>query len=403
MPAITLRVRGPNGQATITLPDGASFAELQQQIAESTGVAVARQELLSGFPPTLLAPVVDGGQHEAAAVVRNGDSIVVRMSEAAAAAEPAAAAEQPAAPPATADRALYDDGLDEDEALARAIAASLDEQQPPPRAAAPPPPPNTTTTTTAAPITVSDAPQGGGCPTSSPIPDLFPTRHVVRRVVASDNSCLFSAVSYVMEGASPASRSGPSGRRDPSHASALRAVVARRVRADPDTYTEAFLGGESNEAYATWILDPKHWGGAVELDILSQHFRREIAAYCVQTKRCDVYGQDKGYKERAMVIYDGLHYDALAVAPAGSQAQGCEGKDQTIFEVVSGGGGGGGVDAEAAARGAEVLVAACNAARQFTDTANFTLRCGVCGIGLKGEKEAVVHAGKTGHQNFQEY
>lgn len=60
-------------------------------------------------------------------------------------------------------------------------------------------------------------------------------------------------------------------------------------------------------------------------------------------------------------------------------------------------------DADAAAAGAEQLVAACHQARQFTDIANFTLRCGVCQIGLKGEKEAVEHAKATGHQNFAEY
>lgn len=58
------------------------------------------------------------------------------------------------------------------------------------------------------------------------------------------------------------------------------------------------------------------------------------------------------------------------------------------------------MDAAAAASGAERLVAACHEARQFTDIANFTLRCGVCQIGLKGEKEAVEHAKTTGHQNF---
>lgn len=57
----------------------------------------------------------------------------------------------------------------------------------------------------------------------------------------------------------------------------------------------------------------------------------------------------------------------------------------------------------AAESGAAKLVAACHEARQFTDVANFTLRCGVCQIGLKGEKEAVMHAKETGHQNFSEY
>jgi len=80
--------------------------------------------------------------------------------------------------------------------------------------------------------------------------------------------------------------------------------------------------------------------GAIELSILSEYYGREIAAYDIQTTRCDLYGQvsdlsspyvlvpnlliyssvlhpltqEKNYSERAMLIYDGLHYDALAVS-----------------------------------------------------------------------------------------
>jgi ubiquitin thioesterase OTU1 len=52
------------------------------------------------------------------------------------------------------------------------------------------------------------------------------------------------------------------------------------------TYNDGFLGQE-NEEYQAWILDKKHWGGAIELSILSQHYGRVIAAYDIQTKRCD--------------------------------------------------------------------------------------------------------------------
>jgi ubiquitin thioesterase OTU1 len=52
---------------------------------------------------------------------------------------------------------------------------------------------------------------------------------------------------------------------------------------------------------------------------------------------------------------------------------------------------------------AEQLVAGCHAARQFTDTATFTLRCSACMLGLKGAKEAQEHAAATGHTNFTEY
>lgn len=63
-----------------------------------------------------------------------------------------------------------------------------------------------------------------------------------------------------------------------------------------------------------------------------------------------------------------------------------------------------GTAAEAAASAAAArLVAACHAARQFTDTANFALRCGICQAGLKGEREAAEHAKATGHTRFTEY
>ncbi|EIE18214.1 OTU-domain-containing protein [Coccomyxa subellipsoidea C-169] len=202
---------------------------------------------------------------------------------------------------------------------------------------------------------------------------------VVRRVVASDNSCLFNAVGYVVE-------------RSRDKASHLRRVIAETVAGDPEEYSEAFLG-KPNKEYCAWIKDPQKWGGAIELSILSRYFGREIAAYDVQTKRCDVYGQDAGYEERVMLIYDGLHYDALAVAAFEGAP---EDVDITMFDTH-------GSEADSIGRAAAELVAKSHEARQFTDTANFTLRCGVCQLGVKGEKEALEHAKATGHQNFGEY
>ena len=73
-------------------------------------------------------------------------------------------------------------------------------------------------------------------------------------------------------------------------------------------------------------------------------------------------------------------------------------KDMDITIVPAAGAG-----AEAADAKARRVVGEAHAARQFTDTANFSLRCLVCQQGLKGEKEAVEHAKQTGHQNFGEY
>ncbi|GJN19063.1 hypothetical protein PR202_gb06298 [Eleusine coracana subsp. coracana] len=170
-------------------------------------------------------------------------------------------------------------------------------------------------------------------------------------------------------------------------------VIAATVANDPEKFNEAFLG-KPNEAYCAWILDPEKWGGAIELAILSEYYGREIAAYDIQTTRCDLYGQEKKYNERAMFIYDGLHYDALAMSPFEGAP---EEFDQTIFPV----------DHSRSIGPAEGLalnlVREAQRKRSYTDTANFTLRCGVCQIGVIGQKEAVEHAQATGHVNFQEY
>jgi ubiquitin thioesterase OTU1 len=170
-------------------------------------------------------------------------------------------------------------------------------------------------------------------------------------------------------------------------------VIAATVKSDPVTYNEAFLG-KLNEEYVQWILNPEKWGGAIELSILCDHYAREIAAYDIQTMRCDLYGQGKGLTERVMLLYDGLHYDVLAVAPF---ADAPEEVDQTIFNVDKSGS----IGSTAAL--AANFVQEAHRARKYTDTGKFTLRCSVCQKGVLGEKEAVEHAKATQHTNFQEY
>ncbi|GMN51587.1 hypothetical protein TIFTF001_020748 [Ficus carica] len=69
---------------------------------------------------------------------------------------------------------------------------------------------------------------------------------VVRRVIPSDNSCLFNAVGYVMD-------------HDKQKASELRQVIAATVASNPEKYSEVFLGKTNNE-YCAWILNSEKWG-----------------------------------------------------------------------------------------------------------------------------------------------
>lgn len=57
---------------------------------------------------------------------------------------------------------------------------------------------------------------------------------VTRRVVDSDNSCLFNAVGYVMD-------------RSRDRQRELRQVIATAVKGDPFTFNEGFLGMTTEE------------------------------------------------------------------------------------------------------------------------------------------------------------
>ena len=200
--------------------------------------------------------------------------------------------------------------------------------------------------------------------------------HAIRRVIASDNSCLFNAVGYCCE-------------KSLRESTRLRKVIVDAIRADPSTFDEAFLGKAPTE-YADWISKPNSWGGQVELFILAKALRVEIAAYDIQTERCDVYGQDAGYEDRIMVIYDGLHYDSIVLNPSSIGAD----VEKDVSRVPA---------STPALASVAALVRSQHAAKKFTDTANFSLRCLVCQKGLTGQAEAVAHAKSTGHANFGEY
>jgi ubiquitin thioesterase OTU1 len=205
-----LRVRGPEGQATVKAEPGCTVAAFRALLADKTGVPAERQEVRGGFPPKVLQFPDDQSASIASLGVQAGDSLTVTALPAAAAA--AAAASTGHAQAAAAGMA----GLSEDEQLARAIALSLDEAVPDlPQSAPPPAGPAAQqpvgrqgaaavpSARAASPVRSHPAPssssagkQQQGVPTAVRLPD---GTAVTRRIIDSDNSCLFNAVGYVTE------------------------------------------------------------------------------------------------------------------------------------------------------------------------------------------------------------
>lgn len=196
----------------------------------------------------------------------------------------------------------------------------------------------------------------------------------LRRAVPDDNSCLFRSVSYLLgQNMSPAS---------------LRAIVATEVKEHPEFYNEASLG-RSNVEYQEWIQRETAWGGAIELAIFAKHFKVELAAFDIKTSRMYCYGEDDHYELRAYLLYDGIHYDPLALALGGEAFREM---DVTMF----------GREDVVAENKARAVAKAEKDRKAYTDTQNFKLKCEDCGKILYGEKAAVEHGKSTAHSSFTE-
>jgi ubiquitin thioesterase OTU1 len=203
-----------------------------------------------------------------------------------------------------------------------------------------------------------------------------PEGFVVRRVMDADNSCLFNSIGYALHKI----------RLEPQK---YRKLVAEAVLEDPITYNEAFLGKPIDE-YSKWITQQTAWGGQIELSIFSKLFKTEIAAFDVVRNRHDVYGTEMSFKRRILVIYDGIHYDALAYCFGPALPE-----EMDICQFSP--------NDHAVMQHAQTLCQQQHQSRKFTDVSNFTLRRLICQQGLKGQEEAQQHAQQKGHQNFAEY
>uniref|UniRef100_A0A2H1VD09 Ubiquitin thioesterase OTU n=1 Tax=Spodoptera frugiperda TaxID=7108 RepID=A0A2H1VD09_SPOFR len=75
---------------------------------------------------------------------------------------------------------------------------------------------------------------------------------LMKKVVPSDNSCLFTSIGFVLNG-----------NVDTTVHTLMREIIAMEVASDLETYNEAVLG-KPNADYCVWIQQPSSWGGAIE-------------------------------------------------------------------------------------------------------------------------------------------
>ncbi|WVQ85009.1 hypothetical protein IAT38_007173 [Cryptococcus sp. DSM 104549] len=351
-----VRLRGPQGVSTLNFdPAVTTLDDLKVLIFSSTEIPPSEQEIKYGYPPKALP---EGATTLSSVPITKGEQIIV-------AAVPASSSD-----PVPTSKA----------------ASNSTSSIPASRVATPTPAPSVK------PLNNALSAPSPFNPTPSPAPATpafkdgvesgesvaLPGRdagYLQLRVVPDDNSCLFSAIGVVFEGGIEA-------------AGRLRKIVAEAIKDDPFTYSEVMLGQPVDD-YVKKIQQPETWGGAIELSIFSKHYKTEIASFDVATGRCDRFGQDE-YDSRCLLVYSGIHYDALSLSPIEAAPPSFH---TTVFPTTD----------TVLLTTADKLIAQLRARHYYTDTATFDLRCGVCKVGLKGEKGAREHAMQTGHVEFGEY
>jgi len=194
-----------------------------------------------------------------------------------------------------------------------------------------------------------------------------------RKVVPADNSCLFTSINYCMSGTVVPSE----------HSAFMREIISNTVSSDPVQYSEAYLG-RSNSDYCRWIQGKDAWGGAIEVQILAEYFQVQIGVVDTKSGSLTIFGEGGNYPTTMMLIYDGIHYDALYESKNGSEVAIHPSSDKSVLDK------------------AKSTAMEAKAAHNYTDTAGFSLKCLVCGTLLKGAAEAQNHAKNTSHTNFGE-
>ncbi|KAG1665633.1 hypothetical protein FOA52_011227 [Chlamydomonas sp. UWO 241] len=227
-------------------------------------------------------------------------------------------------------------------------------------------------------------PNSGLRATSRCVPLADGSACVVRRPIPADNSCMFNAVGYVMH-------------HSKGKASFLRSVIAREVSSDPTEYNDVFLD-MSNGAYCSWIMNRANWGGGIELSILAKHYGREISAMNIESARGHTFGEEAGYPKQVMLIYNGIHYDALAISP-GPKAS--EDEDVTEFNPRTKRG-------KMIIAAAQKLVELTHKGSQFVSNTTghagtkMNLKCADCSSIFSGQGDASKHSEATGHTRFEQ-
>lgn len=359
-----LRIRGPAGQATISLPETATVGDLQSQVIEITSIPAF--DLNYGYPPKPL-PLKDYGS--AARLLEigiklDGEQLIVSASNIGPNKQPPSVEISRKSPDPGSNASLPNGTSITTSSFSFAGVGTA---------------PSTPATKPSKPLSLSRKPTTQNMDAPE-LPLVTHSSTLILRIMPDDNSCLFRAFSTAFFGTGI----------DSMHE--LRSIIAQHIQSHPERYSSVVLEKDPDD-YCRWIQKEDAWGGAIELDILSRHFEVEICSIDVQTLRTDRFNEGK--QTRCILVYSGIHYDTIALSPSDAPHEHAYAPpefDTKIFDAAD----------PVVLEGAVQLCRILQKRHYYTDTAAFSVRCNVCEKNCVGEKGATEHARETGHYDFGE-
>lgn len=367
-----IRVRGPEGQSTLTFANTATVGELVSQLSKAT--SIGRLEIKCGYPPRPLRldqfestmKLSDTG------IDIDGEQLIVSRAQG----EVGEGVSQ-------ANELLPNSPRQNMKASSNGANESSNSEPPPTSfsfagVGVPPPGPAKGNPSSQPAKSHKPLALSRKTPSSEP-PEIAVPSHgstLVLRIMPDDNSCLFRAF-------------GNAYLPDMDNMTELRSIIAQYIQSHQDTYSAVVLDQKPDD-YCRWIQTPDAWGGAIELDILSRHFELEICSIDVQTCRVDRFNE--GRDKRCILVYSGIHYDTIALSPVEVEVFAPPEFDTKVFDAA---------DDEVLEKAVE-LCRVLQGRHYFTDTAKFSIRCNTCRKTFTGERGATEHAQQTGHYDFGE-
>ncbi len=200
------------------------------------------------------------------------------------------------------------------------------------------------------------------------------------RVQKNDNQCMFRAVGFCILG-------------DPDKMMELREIVADTITKDYINYNDAILG-QKREEYIQWILKSTSWGGAIELHILSKHFKITINSFDVSTGRIDQF--NPGQEKFCNIIYSGIHYDTIALSTLGNPNN--YELDKSLFNIKDSK-----ISKNVVMNATSELVSQLKCNHFYTNIIGYKTGCDLCAEKFRTSSEVSRHIRLTGHTKFKDY